>query len=151
MKWAYWNVLESIKPLNSCNISVCRLSSALKAVLRSRNKLVILFLNNAICMKPNCSFPLSFFSKHQRWILAWRDFLLFMDHISWRLFEKWIRLISIGNELVEITDVDGGVFTLTFFFVCFLFFASHRHIIHIHQEHNNVGKTLKHNGKSCFY
>lgn len=70
--------------------------------------------SNTICMKPDCSFSLSFFSKHQRWMLAWGDFILgwgwgvcWGGQISYRLFEKWISLISIGNELVvKITDVE---------------------------------------------
>lgn len=81
--------------------------------MRTGRLLVIPPAANTICMKPNCIFSLSFFSKHQRWILAWRDFLsplLGSDILEavWKMNKthfQWERVSSVKKKKSQMRSV----------------------------------------------
>ena len=76
------------------------------------------FLSNTICMKPDCSFSLSFFSKHQRWMTAWgalffRSFFLFLcgsdnPEAVWKMNKTHFHWERVSSE-----NHRCGIFTLT--------------------------------------
>lgn len=79
-----WYILPKTK-ISKVNImAICGWDWAFIANNEKQSAACNSFLSNTICMKLDCSFSLSFFSKHQRWIHAWRDppSPLFLDQIS---------------------------------------------------------------------
>lgn len=112
------NLLESMKTLILSNIIVFRLSGSFKAALRTSNQLVILFLSNAICMKPNCKLSPVFLFKTSKMDLGLKGFPSFYgSHILeavWKMNKThfhWERVS--GNHRCGLES-----FHLDLFFFC---------------------------------